>query len=1082
MRTQLRRRSISDFSHTPLVAALAAALAPQAAQAINIVVDNNSDSSYYQDLTFGTTLRGAIDYLNSNCSSGGGDSIKFFHANGNTPFVTAPATEIDVYCGGLTIDGEGSMTNSLTVIQSAYGGGSYALWSGASTNVTFKGLDITGYNSGTALGGHLDANNNILHSNATGIFVAYGGTSITNNTIFSNQYDAIDIENSPNATVSGNVIGLDTNGNWSPNGEGIFGYASHLAIDSNVISANNGDAIDLEIDSASTITGNKIGTDASGTVALGNEEGIYLWQASGTTINNGNVISSSYGAAIYIDVGSSGITVDGNAIGTDPTRNQDISNENGITAFCSSGIQITNNAIASNWDYGIQLNGIVGGGSMDIVNNAINVAGDGVTALGGSSYGVMLLNDICTSSLAAPGKKHLGKRATKVAVRTKSAPAGATTNVMIRNNNISNASFDGIFINGGYNNTITGNTIQNNGGYGVDIFSGTGNSIVDNPKIYGNGSQTSFVKNINLDFPGGIYTSGPDSSHANNGQNPPTVTGAVVNYSNGQTTVHFTLTAPPGSYEVQVCDNPVTTPGCNNLDTSTTVTVPAAGSVSGAVAFFGISSDNFSATATSSGNDTSEFSSVFTITPAPNVTYSPASKSIDFGNVAVNGSSPPMTITLTSSGSTPYTLNNIGSPSCGSGPICYGGAFTCTTTCVPGNSYNPGGGCNVTATFNPTALTTYSQTIGICDDSPSYGGTITLTGMGVTPPPVAINPASFDFGQQGVGTASNPQTFVILNGGTSSVLLGEPSVDDPNFVILSNGCGSSLAASESCPVVAEFLPQSGGSLHATLSMPAGGSLGSLQIKHRGKVLVAGPGPGTAATASLTGTGVAQGAITLPSSIDLGAYSVGSPPDQRSFTITNNGTAPVDFSAIAISSGPFQVVNGCPDTLAPGASCTVTLQYSASDLGSHTGTLTVNSDAEGGSRAIALTGVTVPSPVPILTVSPTQIGFGDRLLGSTSGTQRITITNVGNAPATLGLGMSNTDFLISFTSCAATLAPAASCYADVVLRPVGFGPRNGSLIVTSNSSTSPQGVGLSGSGCRPYSTGSSRLGSSFGCSP
>jgi len=210
--------------------------------------------------------------------------------------------------------------------------------------------------------------------------------------------------------------------------------------------------------------------------------------------------------------------------------------------------------------------------------------------------------------------------------------------------------------------------------------------------------------------------------------------------------------------------------------------------------------------------------------------------------------------------------------------------------------------------------------------------------------------------------------------------------------------------------------------------------------------------------------------------------VGSPPDQRGFTITNNGTAPVNFSGIAVTSGPFQVVNGCPDSLAPGASCFVTLQYSASDLGTHTGTLTVNSDAEGGSRAIALTGVTVPNPVPILTVAPAQIGFGDRLLGSTSGTQRITITNVGNAPAALGLGMSNTDFLISFTSCAATLAPAASCYADVVLRPVGFGPRSGSLVITSNSSASPQGVQLSGSGCRPYSTGSSRLGSSFGCSP
>ena len=131
--------------------------------------------------------------------------------------------------------------------------------------MTFKGLEITGYISGTGLGGHLDANNNIIHSNATGIFVAYGGTSITNNTIFNNQNDAIDILDSPNATISGNVIGLDTNGSWASNGEGIFADTSHLTIDSNVIAATNGDAIDLQTDNASTITRNRIGTDASRT-------------------------------------------------------------------------------------------------------------------------------------------------------------------------------------------------------------------------------------------------------------------------------------------------------------------------------------------------------------------------------------------------------------------------------------------------------------------------------------------------------------------------------------------------------------------------------------------------------------------------------------------------------------------------------------------------------------------------------------------------------------------------------------------------------------------------------------------------
>jgi parallel beta-helix repeat protein len=1085
MRTLLRRRSISDFPYTPLAAALASALAPQVAQATNIVVNSNSDNSYFNDVEMGTSLRGAVDYLNTGTNCTGSDTITFLHPNGNTPFVITGGTEIDINCDGLTIDGGGSKTNSLTQI-TAYGGGGYAFWSGSGT-VTYKGLDISGWTYGTALGGHLNADNNIIHSNGTGIYVSYGGsnTSITSNAIFSNQYDGIDLYFT-NATISGNVIGLDTNGNWAGNYyDGIYAEGSAVTIDSNVISANSWAAIDLGDDAGSMIKDNKIGTDVTGTMNFGNNQGVYLYTASGTTISN-NVISNNYGGGIYIGRGSSGITIDGNAIGTDSTHNNDLSNANGVTAYCSSDIKITNNSIASYQDHGILFSGITGGGSMDIVGNAINVAGDGISALGGSSYGVMLENNICTSSLKAPGKRKFGSKA-----RFKSAIAGATTNVMIKDNNISNASSDGIFIDGANNTTIIGNTILNNSGYGVDIITGTGNSIVDNSKIFGNGNSTPFTKNINLDFPGGVYNIGPDTSHANNGVNPPTITGATVNYSNGQTTVAFSLQAAPGSYEVQICDNPPGTsaPGCNSLDVTTTVTVPAAGSATGSAVFFGIAADNFSGTATSSTNDTSEFSSVFTIVPAPNVTYNPAGKSIDFGNVAVGGASPPMTITLTSSGTTPYEIGGIGSPGCYGGSICYGGAFTCSTSCLVGHPYNPGAACTITATFNPTALTSYSQTVGICDTSPSYGGTITFVGTGVTPPPVAFQPASFDFGQQGVGTTSNPQTFTVFNGGTASVLLGEPSVDDPNFVIVSNACGSSLPAGTGCAVVADFAPQAGGTVHGNLMIPAGGTPAALQIKHRahGKAAIdsVGPGPGpigTAATAALQGTGVAQGAITLPSSLDLGTYSVGSPPNHQDVTITNSGNAPVNFSTVAVS-GPFQITNGCGTTLAQGASCVITVLYSSPTIGAATGSLVVSTDAANGSAAIALTATTVPSPVPILTVLPAQIGFGDRLLGSVSTPpQRITITNVGNAQATLGLAMSNTDFVIGFTSCTGTLAPAASCYADVSLRPVGFGPRSGTFVVNSNTSASPQGVGLSGSGCRPYSAGASRLGSSFGCSP
>jgi hypothetical protein len=73
-----------------------------------------------------------------------------------------------------------------------------------------------------------------------------------------------------------------------------------------------------------SILGNRIGTDASGTQALGNgSDGIYFLggtnvRIGGTALGAGNVISSNAGNGIFIQGPSTtGIVVQGNQIGTD---------------------------------------------------------------------------------------------------------------------------------------------------------------------------------------------------------------------------------------------------------------------------------------------------------------------------------------------------------------------------------------------------------------------------------------------------------------------------------------------------------------------------------------------------------------------------------------------------------------------------------------------------------------------------------------------------------------------------------------------------------------------------------------------
>ena len=94
----------------------------------------------------------------------------------------------------------------------------------------------------------------------------------------------------------------------------------------NVIAANGGDAVFVSYASGPLFEGNLIGTDISGTTALGNAgNGIdVLNNVSGITIGGTtaaarNVIAANSGSGINIANAATGVVVVGNSIGTDAT-------------------------------------------------------------------------------------------------------------------------------------------------------------------------------------------------------------------------------------------------------------------------------------------------------------------------------------------------------------------------------------------------------------------------------------------------------------------------------------------------------------------------------------------------------------------------------------------------------------------------------------------------------------------------------------------------------------------------------------------------------------------------------------------
>ncbi len=158
------------------------------------------------------------------------------------------------------------------------------------------------------------------------------------NIISGNSGDGIELTTASGTVIAGNYIGTDISGSVAiPNqSAGITTGSNSLGsnITQNVISGNSQWGIDLSNSSFDQITGNYIGTDASGTTGLGNNNfGIWV-RSNSTNINIGdgtpagrNIISGNSSNGILISGGTN--TVIGNYIGLDVTGSVPIGNTTG---------------------------------------------------------------------------------------------------------------------------------------------------------------------------------------------------------------------------------------------------------------------------------------------------------------------------------------------------------------------------------------------------------------------------------------------------------------------------------------------------------------------------------------------------------------------------------------------------------------------------------------------------------------------------------------------------------------------------------------------------------------------------------
>ncbi|HKA36535.1 MAG TPA: hypothetical protein VKH43_06910 [Thermoanaerobaculia bacterium] len=177
--------------------------------------------------------------------------------------------------------------------------------------VGIEGLDIDIQVGDTLVGGADPASRNVVSGN-TQAGIAAGFFSAR-------------------TVVSGNYVGTDARGIAAlPNGSaGISVTAANETTlggsepgAGNVISGNNGFGIVVGFSYKTEILGNFVGTNASGTSAVGNRAGIVDEQDLGTVIGGtqpgaGNVVSGNDSTGILVFFGTKETTIQGNRVGTD---------------------------------------------------------------------------------------------------------------------------------------------------------------------------------------------------------------------------------------------------------------------------------------------------------------------------------------------------------------------------------------------------------------------------------------------------------------------------------------------------------------------------------------------------------------------------------------------------------------------------------------------------------------------------------------------------------------------------------------------------------------------------------------------
>jgi titin len=546
-----------------------------------------------------------------------------------------------IFISGAPSNTVGGTTEGARNVISGNGGDGIRILGGGENRIegNYIGTDATG----TADLGNGDTG---LYIDSAPFNVVGGTTDGARNVISGNDFLGVAIAGSfagpAENRIEGNYIGTDVTGTvdlgnaavgvWIGAPSNVVGGTSERA--RNVISGNDRDGVEIFGGTGNKIQGNFIGTDATGTADLGNEDSGVLIKApsnlvGGTTSGARNVISGNRDGLEIVGRGTTGNRIEGNYIGTDVSGTAGLGNsadgvriDNAPSAGIGGASAAARNVISSNGANGIEIFGSDAAENR-IEGNYVGTDATGTADLGNSGSGISISSPSNTVGGTAAGAGNvISANVTGVvlfgsgAIRTKIEGnyIGTDANGSADLGN----SASGVQIHSARSNIVggtaagAGNVIAGNvTGVSVNssFFGAAIENVIARNSIFSNGSL-----GIDLD-PFGVTENDPGDPDggANNLQNFPVVASAAS--GGGGTTVQGTLNSTPDSrfvlefFSNSACDASGHGEGERFLG-STTVLTDGSGNANFIVSFpIAVPSGQFvTATATDPSGNTSEFS------------------------------------------------------------------------------------------------------------------------------------------------------------------------------------------------------------------------------------------------------------------------------------------------------------------------------------------------------------------------------------------------------------------------------------------------------------------------------------------